>query len=78
MIATETDAQVIAASVGQPETFEAIFDRHAVAIYRYLRRRVGDQLAEELTAEAFTTAFRIRQQFDTGQGSALPGYTASL
>lgn len=72
MIATETDAQVIAASLSRPERFEEIFDRHALAIYRYLRRRVGDQLAEELAAEAFTTAFRIRQQFHPDSASALP------
>lgn len=42
------------------------------SVHRYLRRRVGERLAEELTAETFTRAFRARQQFDISQASALP------
>jgi RNA polymerase sigma-70 factor (ECF subfamily) len=72
VIASQTDAEVIASSLDRPERFEAIFDRHAVAIYRYLRRRVGDQLADELTAETFTRAIHARGQFDTRHASALP------
>jgi RNA polymerase sigma-70 factor (ECF subfamily) len=68
----ETDGELIAASLDRPERFQAIFDRHGASVYRYLRRRVGDQLAEELTAEAFTQALRARQQFDAARGSALP------
>ncbi len=72
MAATETDAEVIAASLVRPERFEAIFDRHAAAIHRYLRRRVGERLAEELTAETFARAFGFRRQFDGREASALP------
>lgn len=68
----ETDGDLIAASLARPERFEAIFDRHAASIYRYLRRRVGDQLAEELTAETFTRALRARGRFDIASASALP------
>lgn len=42
------------------------------SVHRYLRRRVGERLAEELTAETFTRAFRARQQFDISHASALP------
>jgi len=68
----KTDGELIAAALERPERFEAIFDRHAVSIYRYLRRRVGDQLAEELTAETFTRALHALGQFDTASASALP------
>ena len=68
----ETDGEVIASSLDRPERFEVIFDRHAASIYRYLRRRVGDQLAEELTAETFTRALQARRQFDLASASALP------
>jgi RNA polymerase sigma factor (sigma-70 family) len=81
MAAAETDAEVIARSRDQSERFEAIFDRHAASIHRYLRRRVGERLADELTAETFTRAFRARQQFDISHASALPwlyGIAASL
>ena len=72
MTAAETDAAVIASSLERPERFEVIFDRHAAAVYRYLRRRVGDQLAEELTAETFNRALSARRKFDTRTPSALP------
>lgn len=72
MSAAETDAEVITSSLDRPERFEAIFDRHAPAVYRYLRRRLGDHLAEELTAETFARALRSRRQFDVSHASALP------
>jgi RNA polymerase sigma factor (sigma-70 family) len=78
---TPSDRDVIDSSVERPERFEAVFDRHATAIYRYLRRRVGVALAEELTAETFARAFRVRHQFDRRRESALPwlfGIAANL
>jgi RNA polymerase sigma-70 factor (ECF subfamily) len=67
-----TDAELIAKSRERGEEFQPIFDRHAGRIMRYLRLRVGDHLAEELTAETFTQAFRSRDRFSTAQSSALP------
>jgi RNA polymerase sigma-70 factor (ECF subfamily) len=72
MNGVETDGELIACSLDRPERFEEIFDRHAPSIYRYLRRRVGDQLAEELTAETFTRALHARRQFSVARASALP------
>ena len=46
------DAEVIARSHEQPAAFEAIFERHFAVVHRYLRRRVGDALAEEPAAGA--------------------------
>lgn len=66
------DADLIARSREHPEEFHVIFDRHAPRIMRYLRLRVGDDVAEELTAEAFTQAFRNRYRFPAGLESALP------
>lgn len=70
--ADRTDAELIAASLRRPELFEVIFDRHAAGIHRYLRRRLGESLAEELTAETFTRAIRARASFDRTQVSAGP------
>ena len=39
--ATPRDGDVIVSSFERPECFEAVFDRHATKIYRYLRLRVG-------------------------------------
>lgn len=76
-----SDGEVIASSFERPEAFEALFERHAVSIFRYLRRRVGEALAEELTAETFARAFRGRVHFDRRRDSALPwlyGIAANL
>jgi RNA polymerase sigma factor (sigma-70 family) len=78
---TPSDRDVIFSSRERPECFEAVFDRHATAIYRYLRRRVGAALAEELVAETFARAFRARRRFDHRRESALPwlyGIAANL
>jgi RNA polymerase sigma factor (sigma-70 family) len=55
-----TDGDVIAASVRDPDAFVAIFERHFHEIHRYLARRVGGELADDLAAEAFAQAFRVR------------------
>jgi RNA polymerase sigma factor (sigma-70 family) len=67
-----SDAQVIAASRSEPHVFATIFDRHYDAVHRYLARRVGADLADDLAAEAFTEAFDFRARFDTARADARP------
>jgi RNA polymerase sigma-70 factor (ECF subfamily) len=57
-----TDAEVLAASLTDPERFAALFDRHAVTVHRYLGRRVGE-LADDLLSETFLVAFRRRADY---------------
>jgi RNA polymerase sigma factor (sigma-70 family) len=38
-------------------------------VHRFIARRVGGALADDLAAEAFATAFRRRRTFDSGRGS---------
>jgi RNA polymerase sigma-70 factor (ECF subfamily) len=52
--------------------FAAVFDRHYHAVHRYLARRVGPDLADDLAAETFTTAFDVRRRYDTAHPDALP------
>ncbi len=47
----------------EPARFAEVFDRHYQAILRYLRRRIGPDLADDLAAETFTLAFRRRHQY---------------
>jgi len=49
--------------------FEAAFQKHYPLVYRFIARRVGAALAEDLAAETFATAFRRRASFMPGQGS---------
>jgi RNA polymerase sigma factor (sigma-70 family) len=58
-----TDGAVIAGSVDDAEAFVAIFERHFHEIHRYLARRVGGELADDLAAEAFAEAFRVRARY---------------
>jgi RNA polymerase sigma-70 factor (ECF subfamily) len=57
------DGPVIAESLTDPARFGLIFDRHYDAIHRYLARRVGWDLAEDLTATVFLAAFQSRGRF---------------
>ncbi len=54
---------MIAASLAEPARFAEVFDRHYPAILRYLRRRVGRELADDLAAETFVLAFRQRHRY---------------
>ena len=68
----ESDFELCRGSVAMPAMFGAVFDRHARSVYRYVRRRVGDEFASDVTAEVFARAFRDRGRFDGRGDSALP------
>ncbi|WP_410654016.1 RNA polymerase sigma factor [Amycolatopsis sp. lyj-112] len=68
----EDDAAVIGRSWADPDSFAVIFDRHSPAIARYLARRLGSQIADDLLAETFLAAFRARRQYDLARTNALP------
>jgi RNA polymerase sigma factor (sigma-70 family) len=69
--AVASDADYLARSLSEPTAFEPIFDRHFGAVHRYLHRRVGRDLADELTAETFALAFSRRGSC-RASGSVLP------
>lgn len=65
-----SDADCLARSLTEPNAFRPIFDRHFDAVHRYLHRRAGRDLADEVAAETFAVAFERR---DTCRSdSALP------
>jgi RNA polymerase sigma factor (sigma-70 family) len=66
------DAAVIGESVRDSERFALIFDRHGPAIQRYLARRLGADVAEDLAAETFLTAFHKRKRYDQARPDARP------
>jgi RNA polymerase sigma factor (sigma-70 family) len=67
-----SDADLIARSIGDPAAFTAVFDRHADEILRYAHSRLGPDLAEDVTAETFLAAFRIRDRYDPSRVDARP------
>jgi RNA polymerase sigma-70 factor, ECF subfamily len=71
MASHASDGDCLARSLTEPRAFEALFGRHFDAIYGYLHRRVGPDLADELAAETFTLAFE-RRSTCRARGSVLP------
>jgi RNA polymerase sigma-70 factor (ECF subfamily) len=67
-----SDASLIAASVRSPERFAVVFDRHFTAIHRYLARRAGREVADDLASQCFTIAFERRGTFNPIAGGARP------
>ena len=47
-----------------------LYDSHARQLYHYLARRIGGEIAEDLVAETFVTAWEQRDGFDPSRGSA--------
>ncbi|MBB4919151.1 RNA polymerase sigma factor [Streptosporangium saharense] len=75
------DAEVIERARRDPDSFSALFDRHAPALHRYVTRRLGDSLADDIVADTFLTAFRRLGRYDVGHRDARPwlyGIAANL
>ncbi|MEV5842007.1 RNA polymerase sigma factor [Streptomyces sp. NPDC048179] len=69
---TEDDAEIVAQSLEQPELFALLYDRYAPDIHRYAARRLGDSAADDIAADTFLTAFRIRSRYDLTRPNARP------
>jgi RNA polymerase sigma-70 factor (ECF subfamily) len=53
------------------DAFAAVFDRHFHAVHGYVARRLGRDVADDVAAETFLTAFRLNDRFDAGRGDRL-------
>jgi hypothetical protein len=73
-----SDAAVIAASLADGARFGEIFDRHYAGINRYLARRVGSVLADEIASEVFVIAFRSRGGYDRAVGCLAAGAAVAI
>ena len=67
-----SDAATIARSLESPGASAAVFERHHGDIHRYLARRLGTDLADDLAAETFAVAFAKRGRFDLAVPDARP------
>jgi RNA polymerase sigma factor (sigma-70 family) len=76
-----SDADVIRASVTNPDAFVTLFERHFDSIHGYLARRAGTDAGSELASEVFVTAFARRSRYDLARNDARPwlyGIAANL
>jgi RNA polymerase sigma factor (sigma-70 family) len=68
-----SDGELLAGLPHQPELMGALYERHAPAVFRYLARRAGPAVAEDLLSEVFTAALDARGRVAAHHsGSALP------
>ncbi|HUZ41248.1 MAG TPA: RNA polymerase sigma factor [Acidimicrobiales bacterium] len=56
-------------AIVDPLAFERGFEENFSSIHRFIARRVGTALADDLAAETFAIAFRRRTSFDAERGS---------
>lgn len=66
------DAALIEQSLREPEAFAQLYDRHAPYIHRYVTRRLGANVAEDVVADTFLDAFRQRGRYRSDQADARP------
>ena len=67
-----SDREILFRAREDADAFRHLFDRHFDAVWNYLRRRVGHDVADELASEVFLTAFRTRHRYQPIGDSALP------
>jgi RNA polymerase sigma-70 factor (ECF subfamily) len=74
-------ATPVRCSLVEGQAFEAAFTANFSYVHRFLARRVGSALADDLAAETFAVAFRRRATFDPSLGEVrawLFGITTNL
>jgi RNA polymerase sigma-70 factor (ECF subfamily) len=52
--------------------FEDVFRENLTPVYRFIARRVGRALAEDLAAEVFVTAYHRRAAYQADRGAVRP------
>jgi RNA polymerase sigma factor (sigma-70 family) len=64
----DLDRAAVRASCDEPRAFSSVFERHFDDVRRYLVRRVGPALGDDLASETFVRAFDGRGRFDAERG----------
>jgi RNA polymerase sigma factor (sigma-70 family) len=63
------EAEPAAGAIVAAADFEEVFREHFAPVYRFIARRIGTALAEDLAAEVFATAYRRRAAFRPDRGT---------
>lgn len=70
---SRSDGELLADLPRQPELMGVLYERHALAVFRYLARRAGPPAAEDLLSEVFIAALSASSRVVAhDSGSALP------
>lgn len=70
--ADHSDAALIERSLAEPEAFTGLFHRHGRQLRRYVGRRLGADVADDVVADAFLIAFQRRRAYDLSRTDAGP------
>lgn len=65
----DADAELVRASLDDPQRFAEVFARHHLAVWRYLARLGGRESADDLAGDVFVAAFAQRTRFDHRRGT---------
>jgi RNA polymerase sigma factor (sigma-70 family) len=68
----ESDAELLLGSREDPERFGELYRRHGRAVGRYVARRLGAGEVEDVNAEVFARAYRVRASYTPELDTALP------
>jgi RNA polymerase sigma factor (sigma-70 family) len=67
-----SDVELLARSVKEPAVFAGLYERHGLAVRRYVVRRIGDGAADDVASDVFARAFRARGRYRAEHDVALP------
>jgi RNA polymerase sigma-70 factor (ECF subfamily) len=68
-----SDTELLVLARTRPDVLGVVYERHAPAVFRYLARRIGPPVAEDLLGEVFAAAVTARLRVQPHpSGSALP------
>ena len=67
-----TDGELVMASLADPQKFGDLFDRHGLAVHRYVASRARRADIDDMVSETFITAFRTRARYDREYDDARP------
>lgn len=67
-----SDSDIIRAAAGSPAVFAELYDRYALQVHRFVSRRIGTGVADDITAETFLVALERRGTYDVTVEDARP------
>lgn len=60
--------------IAHADGFRRAYERHSLAVYRYVASRLGVAAAEDVTAEVFVEAWRSRARFTADRGESIEAW----
>jgi RNA polymerase sigma factor (sigma-70 family) len=72
VLVMRSDAELLRQSVGDSDAFAELYRRHRGSVARYVARRLGVEMCEDVAAEVFIRAFGGRARYVPERDSALP------